>query len=158
MGFFDTIKDGAKMLSDRVTGGYGEMVFNIDRNEASRGEPVMAMVNIKATGEIMAKRIIVRLAGQETCTMEISWRDHRLSLRKKRETQNRNTNHVEMELTGSFEMQKGETRTFEGSIEVPRNSQPTYYGVQAQHRWYVSAEVEIPWGKNLTGNREIFIK
>jgi len=38
MGFFDALKEGAKKLTDRVTGGYGKITFNLNggpRNDSS---------------------------------------------------------------------------------------------------------------------------
>lgn len=158
MGFFDVLKDGAKKLSDRVTGGYGEIVFNIGKTEVRPGDGLPVRVDLKARGELKAEKIVIRLRGREKCTMEISYRDSNAILRKKRDTQTNYTGVTEFDLCGSFEMNEGETDDVKGMIQIPQNCQPTYYGVLSEHRWIVEAEVIIPWGKNLFGSKEVIVR
>lgn len=55
-------------------------------------------------------------------------------------------------------MEAGESRAFRGKIRIPEEAQPTYYGKHAQHRWYLSAYLEMTIGKGLIEEREIVVR
>jgi len=157
MGFFDALKEGAKKLTDRVTGGYGKIEFTIDRQEVKPGEELPYTIHVSATGELKAKRVLLHLRGEETTSVEVEIEDPDGTKR----TDWRNfTNHreEEFEVHGSLEMKEGETKEISGKITIPADCQPTYRGVATQHEWTLEADVDVPMGKDLKEQKKIIVR
>lgn len=158
MGFFDALKEGAKKMADRVTGGYGEIGFEIDKTQVSPGDVIKAAVKVTAKGELKAKRVVVRLRGVETCRVDMSYEDEQGFKRTDTQVFTNNTKESEVELCGALEMKEGEVKTFEKEFPVPEDCQPTYYGPLTEHKWEIEADVDVPWGKDLKSAKEIMIR
>lgn len=159
MGFLDALKDGAKKLADKVTGGYGKISFEMEKKEASSGEGLPFHIKVDATGELKAKRVVVRLRGTENCRIEIETPDENSSFpRRETKTFTNTTQELEIEVGGALEMKEGESKEYSGEFMVPGDCQPTYHGVIADHRWEIEADVDVPWGKDLKQSMEVFIR
>ena len=158
MGFFDMLKDGAKILTEQVTGSYGDIDFYFEPNETGRGEKVFYVINIQATGELKAKSVFLRLTSTETCRMTVKVRDFSGHMSPKEFTQSKTLYDSKIEACGSLEMSAGESRELKGEIGIPTDVQPTYRGFMAQHTWFLEVVLDAPWGKDLTRRKEIVIR
>ncbi len=158
MGFFDMLKDGAKILTEQVTGSYGDIDFHFEPVEIKRGDRLLYILNIQATGELKAKAVYLRLVSSETCRMTVKVRDFSGHMSPKEFTQSKTLYDNRIEVCGSLEMSTGESREMKGEIGIPTDVQPTYRGFMAQHTWQIEAVLDSPWGKNLTRSKEIVIR
>lgn len=157
MGFLDSIKDGAKKLADRVTGGYGKVEFEIDRLDYKPGEEIQFTISIEAKGELKAKRVLVHLHSQESTRVEIEVTKPDGASQKEMKTFLETKNH-EFEVHGPLEMKEGETKTITGTILIPSDCQPTFTGKHTTHEWTVEADVDVPMGKDLKSLKKITVR
>jgi hypothetical protein len=158
MGFFDTLKEGAKKMADRVTGGYGDISFEIDKNQVSAGDVIKAAIKVSAKGELKAKRVLVRLRGVETCKVDMTFEDEQGFKKTDSQVFTNTTMDNEFELCGALEMKEGEVQNYQKDLVIPPECQPTYYGPLCQHRWEIEADVDVPWGKDLKAVKEITVR
>ncbi|MFP4498029.1 MAG: hypothetical protein ACLFQV_07440 [Vulcanimicrobiota bacterium] len=158
MGFFDAIKDGAKKLSNRVTGNYGQIILNTSVSELLPGTPLPYNIEVKATGELKAKKVYLKLKGIETCQVTVEYQDSNLAKRIRNHSEKNTTREIVQQIEGALEMQEGKTRVFEGALEIPKQIQPSYDGVRAKHTWKLEAVLEVDWGKDLKSSTELFIR
>lgn len=158
MGFFDTLKQGAKNLANRVTGGYGKIEFLMDSHEASPGDRVPVQIKVDATGDLKANRVMLRLRGTENINVEIREQNEDGSTSGGRHNVSTCTQEEEYQISGAIEMKEGDSKTFSGEIIIPQNCQPTYQGISAIHTWTIEADVDVPMGKDLKQSYEIRIR
>ncbi len=157
MGFFDALAEGAKKLTDRVTGGYGEITFNVDREQLSPGDSLGVEIDIKATGDLEAKRVLVRIRGKEKCTLHVKYQDEGGMSQTETHETTEYTMDKEFEVCGALKMSQSETKSIRETITIPDDCQPTYFGVNCEHKWEIEADVDVPWGKDLTKTKELYI-
>lgn len=159
MGFLDTLKDGAKKLADKVTGGYGKVDFTLGKNGVlSPGENLPYRIQIDATGELKAKRVMVRVRGTETVRVDMEIREPDGTTRHEQKIYTNTTAEHEFQVNGEFEMKEGECNVIENEIVIPTTCMPTYRGRLATHIWNVEADVDVPMGKDLKKSFEINIR
>jgi uncharacterized membrane protein len=157
MGFFDSLKEGAKKLADRVTGGYGKIEFSLDRQEVRPGEELPFTINVSATGELKAKRVLIHLRGEENTRVEIEVQEPDGTRRSDWRTFT-NNREEELEVHGALEMKEGESKAITGSVKIPADCQPTYRGVLTQHEWVIEADVDVPMGRDLKEQKKIYVR
>lgn len=157
MGFFDAIKDGAKKLADKVTGGYGKIEFTIDKEVLRPGEDVSFTILVTATGELKAKRVLVNLDGTEHTRVEfeVTKPDGTKGTDWKVFTE---TRHQEYEVHGPLDMTEGQSETITGKITLPQDCQPTYHGKFTNHDWTLEADVDVPMGKDPKQTKNIVVR
>ena len=157
MGFFDAIKDGAKKLADRVTGGYGKIEFSIDKDVLKPGEQISFTMQVTATGELKAKRVLVNIDGTENVRVETEVKkpDGTTEREWKTFTEIR---HHEFEVHGPLDMKEGQSQTITGTVSIPSDCQPTFQGKYTQHQWTVEADVDVPMGKDLKVIKNITVR
>ncbi|MDQ7823361.1 MAG: hypothetical protein RDV48_11240 [Candidatus Eremiobacteraeota bacterium] len=157
MGFLDSLKEGAKKLADRVTGGYGKVEFEINKLDFRPGEEIQFTISIEATGELKAKRVLVHLHSQESTRVEVEVTKPEGTTQKEMKTYLETKNH-EFEVHGPLEMKEGETKTITGRILIPGDCQPTFMGTHTTHEWTVEADVDVPMGKDLKSLKTITVR
>ncbi len=135
-------------------GAEGHLDLQLPKETFHPGGEVWFTVTVKATASLKAKRLMARLRGDERITAEM--KDHRglPTLARRWST----TYKEEVQVAGPLEMQAGESHAFRGSMHIPEEAQPTYYGKHAQHRWYLSTYLETTVGQGLIEEREIFVR
>jgi hypothetical protein len=162
MGFLDKLKEGVKKVADRVTGGYGKIELTMDKTEFSPGGQLSFSAVILATGELKAKRVLLRLRGTESCDFEYSIdekdADDITQTRKVRQTHTEYTLDKEYELHGELSMKEGENLPIIQTITLPSDCKPTYMGIACKHQWTVVAEVDVPFGADLRSEKQITIR
>ncbi|HMA33901.1 MAG TPA: hypothetical protein VKY74_05410 [Chloroflexia bacterium] len=65
---------------------------------------------------------------------------------------------VETLAPGELVLPAGQTREFQGQIQVPAEIQPTYRGIDALHSWRIRATIVIPLGVDLVEDADIVIR
>ena len=158
MGLFDMIKEGAKKITNQVTGSYGKIDFAIDPPEVERGGRISYRIIVHATGDLEAKSVFIRLIDKETCKMTEKVRDFSGHMSPKEFTQTRKLYDKNIEVCGPLEMSEGETKEFTGEVNIPMEIQPTYRGMLAHHLWYIEAVLDTPWGKDLVKRNDFVVK
>jgi hypothetical protein len=162
MGFLDKLKEGVKKVADRVTGGYGKIELTMDRTEFAPGDQLSFSAIVLATGELKAKRVLLRLRGVESCDFEHSIdekdADGTTQTRKVRETHTEYTLDKEYELHGELNMKEGENLPLVQTVTLPSDCRPTYRGIACNHQWSVTAEVDVPFGADPRSEKQIIIR
>lgn len=157
MGFFDSLKEGAQKLANRVTGGYGNILFEIGKDHLTPGEMLPFNITVTATGDLEAKRVVIYLRGTEDCEMTIRVNDGDSSRDEDHSISNK-TMEQTFNIFGELKMKEGESKNFNGEIEIPADCLPTYIGPNARHTWTLEANVDVPWGRDLTQTMNIVIR
>lgn len=134
MGFFDKIKGAVQA----VTGGAATVeIHYAERVSAGAAVPVRVTVTSKGA-EIKSKGVFVDFEGVE-----------RISIPKKEEQKftedyHRQVSHStqEFQLCGEFVLGAGETKTIDGSINLPSTLQPSFEGRWAKNVYQVRGRLE----------------
>lgn len=163
MGFLDKLKEGVKKVADKVTGGYGKLEMMIDRTEFTPGEQVSISLVVNATGELKAKRVLVRLRGVETISYEVPVEEkdasgNVINHRNEKKTLAAETLMKEYEVHGELNMTEGQTQPIIQFITLPQECKPTYMGINCTHQWTLEGEIDVPWGADVRAKRDITIR
>lgn len=118
------------------------------------GEEVEFSFTVNATGQVKGKQVAVRLRAREEVRLSVTDEEGHTST----EQETTETHRDDLQLSGPLEMGAEESASFEGTIRVPSNAKPTYEGKNANHRWYITAFVDIPMGKDIAEQQEIFVR
>lgn len=135
MGFFDKIKGAV----NAVTGGAAKVEIEFMPMMAMPGEKVR--VKIKATstgGEVKSGGVFVDLNGMECVKLDrgaANGVESNVSLSKA-------TYEQAIPLAPAFVLAAGETKVFEGTIEIPMAAQPSYAGAYTSHEWNIRGRLE----------------
>ena len=147
MGLFDKVKSGLKGISDRVTGGYGEVALELHEGPVAPGEMVRSKLSVTAKGELKVDAIVLAIEGWESSEYDKPRLDEdaheRACVDKNR------TVRAERRLEESFELGEGETREFDVELEVPSDARMTYEGNKFKHEYKMTVQVDVPWGVDL---------
>ncbi len=132
----------------------GSIDLQLAKDIFQPGEEVEFTFTVNATGQVKGKQVAVRLRAREEVYLSVTDEEGHTST----EQETIETYKDDLQLSGPLEMEAGESASFEGRMRVPSNAQPTYEGKNASHRWYISAFVDIPMGKDIAEEQEIFVR
>jgi hypothetical protein len=135
MGFLDKMKG----MVNAVTGGAANVTLEYEPRAASPGDVVKVKVTTSSTGgEIKSGGVYVDVKGLESIDLPRGTamnQDHAVS------TSN-DTHAQEIQIAPAFVLAAGETRTFEGTITLPADAQPSFKGRHAKHEWKVRGRLD----------------
>ena len=134
MGFFDKIKGAV----NAVTGGAATVeITYAERITAGASVPVKVTVTSKGT-EIKSKGVFVDFEGTEA--VHISKKDDS----KLGEDYRRSVEHSkqEFQLCGEFVLGAGESKTIDGTLQLPSSLQPSFEGRFAKNTYAVRGRLE----------------
>lgn len=132
----------------------GNIDLQLTKDLFQPGEEVEFSFTVKATDQVKGKQVAVRLRAREEARLSVTDEEGHTST----EQETTETYRDDLQLSGPLEMEAGESASFEGRMRVPSNAQPTYEGKNANHRWYITAFVDIPVGKDIAEEQEIFVR
>lgn len=147
MGLFDKMKSGLKGITDRVTGGYGEVSVELENSVAEPGQAVRGKVKIVATAGLKVDALIITIYGTEATEVESKQRkdgQHERPFREKCQTVK-----FQEKLDQGLELSEGDEREIPIEIVVPEDAPPTFEGKHFSHTYILHVQVDVPWGVDL---------
>ncbi|HEY4176961.1 MAG TPA: hypothetical protein VGM90_09030 [Kofleriaceae bacterium] len=126
MGFF-------KNLKNSITGGAASVHVNVPTARRGQAVPVQITATAKADGKVAAVYLLVR--GMESA----EWKDS-----GQRVANSRTSYETRIQIAGPLDIKEGQTYNFEGQLELPINSSPTFRGQLINHLWEVQAGLDMP--------------
>ncbi len=126
MGFF-------KDLKNKITGGAATVHVNVPNARRGQAVPVKVQATAKASGKVAAVYLLVR--GTESC----EWKENGEKVgNSKTSFENKIT------IAGAQDIKEGETYSWEGVLELPTNTNPTFRGGLINHAWEIQAGLDMP--------------
>ena len=153
MSLFGKMKAGLKSVTNRVTGGYGEVSIETDGVVFHPGGEAKAKVVVTAKEDLKATKITARLHTVEGAKFNDDYKENLHAA----VFNHRATFEEVLELCGELEMNAGEVREFDAVFQLPEDLQPTMQGKYVTHVCTLSVEVDIPWGVDLRKQTELFV-
>ena len=135
MGFLDKIKGAV----NAVTGNAAKVELEFMPAVAYPGDKVKVTIKATSTGnEVKSKGVYIDLHGQEEIKIKRGAAmgvENDVSVTK-------TTLEQAHQIAPAFVLAKGETKVFEGMIEIPTAAQPSYSGAFTAHQWQIRGRVE----------------
>lgn len=140
MGFFNKLKN---LVSKSA-----EVQMQVSEMQVRRGDSVKVLVTVNAVGQLDAKGVFLEITGYETVKYQYEAKiDGSTTTRTESGTKGNQTYSRRDPLVGErLTMNQGESRQFEGTVQIPPTAQPTYNGIDARHEWKIRALVDVPMG------------
>jgi hypothetical protein len=136
MGFFDKLKSAVSV----VTGGAATLTIEFQPSVAFPGKPLRVRVTATAKGAaIKGDGVLVDVQGMEEIRIRRSdgpGLEDDLSI-------SRPTHEQTFTIAGAFAMGPGESKTWEGTIQLPPNAQPTFDGSICDHGWGIRGRLSM---------------
>ncbi|CAN5888515.1 hypothetical protein BH11MYX2_BH11MYX2_16310 [soil metagenome] len=126
MGFF-------KNLKNSITGGAATVNVTVPSTRRGQAVPVKITATAKADGKVAAVYLLVR--GMESA----EWKEN-----SEKVSNSRVSFETRIQIAGPLEMKDGQTYSFDGQLELPVNSSPTFRGQLINHLWEVQAGLDMP--------------
>lgn len=136
MGLFDKIKN----VKNAITGGGAEVTVEV--GEVSPDGDLPIRITALAKADVKAKRVYVQVQSIEAAIVEDIdvYRDGR-AVREQVEGQ-MITQDIHVDIAGECEIANGATEVWEGSIELPEDGAPSFYGHIIKHTWHIKAGLD----------------
>jgi sporulation-control protein spo0M len=132
MGFFDKLKG----MVNAVTGGAAKVTIQLQQACVFPGESVGVKITATSTGaEVKSKGVYVDVHAEE----RVSFRDDET---KQEINRAKTTTDQTIQIAPAFVLAPNETKTFEGSFQMPADVLPTFNGSLAQHVCQVRGRIE----------------
>lgn len=135
MGFLDKIKGAV----NAVTGNAAKVELEFMPPVAYPGDRVKVTIKATSTGnEVKSGGVFVDLHGMEEIKIKRGAAmgvENDLSVQK-------TTLEQALQIAPAFVLGKGETKVFEGTIEIPTAAQPSYAGAFSAHSWQIRGRLE----------------
>lgn len=136
MGFFSNLKNA-------VTG--GAATVTVQAAPARRGQASGVHIQVVAKSNAQASGVYLLVRATEQA--ELRDTDYADGERRSETVRGSKVSfETRIPIAGAQQLQEGQTYDFEGSIELPSNTNPTFRGSMIHHTW------EIQAGLDMTGN------
>jgi sporulation-control protein spo0M len=136
MGLFDKLKDVANM----VTGGAARVSIEYEPQVAFPGENVSVRITATSTGpQVKSGGVFADLRAVERVNLP---RGTAAGVEQAVQTSHTSFEQA-VQLAPAFTLAPNETKTFEGTVRLPSNAQPTFAGHYTQHEWSIRGRVEM---------------
>jgi hypothetical protein len=135
MGFFDKIKGAV----NAVTGGAAKVTLDFEPKVAFPGDAVRVKISATSTGaEVKSKGVFLDLLGAESVKLPkgtVENQSNEINATKTQLSQ-------EFQIAPAFVLAAGETKLFEGVVQLPGGLQPSFQGALARLEWQLRGRVE----------------
>lgn len=160
---------------DRFTGGSGNIQMQLSKTQLARGESLAVSFTVTANDHLKSRGIHLQIIGEEEVKYQapdmsaVNTALSQATSGNRQSTsapsipmidqtkQNQTYQHDDILDGNTFELQKGETRSYSGTVNIPANAAPTYSGTDARHTWTVRAYVDVPMGGDVEVTQEILV-
>ncbi len=164
MGFWNKLKQGLSQL----TGGGGNMQLVVQNPQVKRGENLNVQITLNATAQLSGKNVMLEVGGQETVKFQVpvpattspaaTAQGASVATQMQDQTKTNQIYHNSVVVdAGPVNMQPGETKQYNASIQIPQTVQPSYTGTDAKHEWRVRAFLDVPMGADIDEDSEIVV-
>jgi hypothetical protein len=123
---------------DKLTGGGATIQIGLQKNRFAIGENVPVWVTVTANSNIKYEAIVLHIWATETVRTP-NCPQCRTNVPDPTERVYNN----EINIAGPGTMYQGETRQFQGAIQIPHGSPPTYRGRNANTIWHLEARASM---------------
>ncbi|UCG70268.1 MAG: sporulation protein [Thermoplasmata archaeon] len=147
-------------MKDAVTGGAAKVSIEYPSEPLNPGDSLHVKVTVMSSGgEFKSKGIYVDLVGQEKGSVVGGSKCDKCGQYDSttRVNVNKKTFNQSYPLGGAMTLQKGETKVFEGDIQIPPNAQPSYQG-SISHKWSIRGRIEAFGNDPDSGFQTIVVK
>ncbi|HKZ49003.1 MAG TPA: sporulation protein [Thermoplasmata archaeon] len=138
------ILDKLKTATNVVSGGGAKVSIEYPTHTVFPGEPVQVRVTVMSSGgEVKSKGIYADLVCEEVVSTQEKVTCQRC--RNSWDAPVNNTKNVANQsypLAPAFVLAAGETRTFEGTLQVPGGSPPSFTGPSVRYEWKIRGRLE----------------
>lgn len=135
MGLLDKLKGAV----NAVTGGAAKVTIEFQPALAYPGDTVKVKITTTSTGqEVKSKGIFVDLRGVE----ELALKKGDANTLEGDLTLSKTTFEQEFKIAPELVLAANETKTFEGSFQIPAGVQPTFKGTWARYTWEIRGRME----------------
>jgi hypothetical protein len=132
MGFFDKIKSAVNM----VTGGAAHITIEVMQPVLMPGEPAAVKITATSTGaEVKSKGVFVDVKGEEQVEIVDATTKQKIN-------QSKATINQTFQIAKDFVLAPNETKTFEGTIQLPGHALPSFDGALSRHIYYIRGRIE----------------
>ncbi|MEA2573172.1 MAG: hypothetical protein QOH93_470 [Chloroflexia bacterium] len=140
MGFFNKLKN---LVSKAA-----EVQMQVSEMQVRRGDSVKVVVTVNAVGQLDAKGVFLEITGFETVKYQYEEKIQGSTMTRTASGTKSNQTYSRRDplLASRLTMNQGETRQFEGTVEIPPTAQPSYSGIDANHEWKIRALVDVSMG------------
>ena len=164
MGFWNKLKQGFTQL----TGGGGNMQLVVQNPQVKRGENLNVQITLNATAQLSGKNVQLEVGGLETVKFQVpvqsttapaaNAQGASIATEMHDQTKTNQTYHNSVVVdAGPVNMQQGETKQYNASIQIPETAQPSYTGTDAKHEWRVRAYLDVSMGADIDEDSEITV-
>jgi len=134
MGLMDKLKAAAQA----VTGGAARVTIEYQPPVCFAGDTVQVHITATSTGgEVQSQGVFVDVRGWETVHLTRSE-----AMTEKDVNTSKSTYDTSTQVAPPFTLGANETKTWEGSIQIPTSVQPSYQGVHSRHEWQIRGRIE----------------
>jgi sporulation-control protein spo0M len=134
MGFMDKLKGAVAA----VTGGAAKVSIEYQPQVAFPGDTVQVKVTAtSAGGEVKSKGIFVDIRGLEVLNVDRNFAGTNIDVHVSKASFEQ-----AFQIAPAFVLPPNETKQFAGSFQIPPTVQPSYKGVNAEHKWEIQGRVE----------------
>ena len=133
MGLFDKLKGAL----NAVTGGAADVTIDYPR-QAFLGDTIAVKITARSTGAaVESKGVFVDLRGEEQIEGDVTINNQRQHFNERLQTLEQT-----FRIAEAFTLAASEHKTWEGTVTLPQDGQPTYEGVRARHHWTIRGRIE----------------
>jgi hypothetical protein len=147
MGFLDRVRASFAQAS----GGRATLALELGQPQVRPGDTLDYRLVLTTSAPLNADGIRIGLFGRERVRSFGSGDEGPV-----RELQT--FEHTQPVTDGNVNLPAGQTQEFHGTLLIPAEMQPTYRGIEAQHRWQVRATVVLPFGEDVIAETELIIR
>jgi sporulation-control protein spo0M len=134
MGFMDKLKSAAQA----VTGGAARVTLEYQPPVVFPGDTVQVHITAVSTGaEVRSQGAFIDLRGQEWVHLTSAE-----AATQKDISTSKTSFETSVSIGGPFTLAPNETKTWDGTVQVPLTVQPSYTGVHSRHEWNIRGRIE----------------
>ena len=133
MGFFSNLKN-------KITG--GGATVNISVPSVVRGQPATVGIEVTAKADGKVNAVYLLINAVESCEVkDTDWNGtkHTTETVRGRKVSYEN----KITVAGPFELKTGQVYNFEGRIELPTSTNPSFDGKIIEHEWAIQAGLDM---------------
>ena len=155
MSLFGKMKAGLKSVTNRVTGGYGELTLELDREDYYPGDVVKARAKLHANDELKVTKITANLQGHISARYKGDDHNEDGEPIKQSASYSDYSFKFDSDLCGETVLQPEEEKEFEIEIPLPDDLPISIDGDNIKNSYLMRVSVDVPWGKDINQSKKV---